>query len=232
MTSLFHLAFQSSEQGKYEQAETLFHQALAMHERALGPEHPEVARSLTGLANLYTNLGRYEQAEVLYERALQIWEQVPGPEHPEMGWSLNGLAILRKNQGHSEQAEVLYERALHLREGTLGSEHPLVAMTLNNLAALYQEGKKYEQATVLYQRDRRIWEQGEHPDLAYGELHPHAWCRASELWQAYQRWVKEQQEPFPLSRRALTAALKARGYRADRTNTCRLWRGIALAHKP
>ncbi|HET8842677.1 MAG TPA: hypothetical protein VFN35_14520 [Ktedonobacteraceae bacterium] len=54
----------------------------------------------------------------------------------------------------------------------------------------------------------------------------------SELWQAYQRWVEEQHEPFPLSRRALTAALKAYGCRTDRTNAARLWRGITVKKRP
>lgn len=63
------------------------------------------------------------------------------------------------------------------------------------------------------------------------DLHPHAWCRSADLWQAYEDWVKERQEPYPLSRRALITQLKKRGCRADRTVKARIWRGIALVKK-
>lgn len=63
------------------------------------------------------------------------------------------------------------------------------------------------------------------------ELHPRAWCRASEIWQAYERWVAEQHERFPLSRRAFIAQLQAHGCRADRTKSARIWRGITIVKK-
>jgi hypothetical protein len=63
------------------------------------------------------------------------------------------------------------------------------------------------------------------------ELHPRAWSRASDLWQAYEQRAREHQERFPLSRRAFSAQLKAHGYRSDRTNSARIWRGIAVVNR-
>jgi phage/plasmid-associated DNA primase len=60
------------------------------------------------------------------------------------------------------------------------------------------------------------------------ERHPRAWSRASDLWRAYERWVKDSGERFPLSRRAMIARLKALGCRAERTRAARIWRGIAI----
>ncbi len=60
------------------------------------------------------------------------------------------------------------------------------------------------------------------------ELHPRAWCRSTDLWQAYERWVMDGHERYPLSRRVFIAQVKGHGCRADRTNTARIWRGIAL----
>ncbi len=56
--------------------------ALAIRERALGPNHPDTANSLHCLAVLYDNQGKYMQAEPLYQRALAIRERVLGPDHP------------------------------------------------------------------------------------------------------------------------------------------------------
>ena len=46
--------------------------SLAIREKALGPDHPDVARSLNNLAELYDDQGRYADAEPLYKRSLAI----------------------------------------------------------------------------------------------------------------------------------------------------------------
>jgi tetratricopeptide (TPR) repeat protein len=77
---------------QYPEAEPILERALSIRERALGPEHPEVATSLNELARLYQNQGRYAEAESPLERALSIRERALGPEHPEVATSLNELA--------------------------------------------------------------------------------------------------------------------------------------------
>ena len=57
-------------QGQYAQAEPLYKRALAIREKALGPDHPDVAQSLNNLADLYSAQGRHADAEPLYKRAL------------------------------------------------------------------------------------------------------------------------------------------------------------------
>ncbi len=158
------------ERAQYEQAESLYQRALRIWKQPLGPEHPQVAHALFGLASLYSEQGKYEQAEPLYQRALHIWEQPLGPEHPEMARPLNGLANLYSGQGKYEQAEPLYQRALAIDEQAYGPQHPDVAYPLYNLANLYVAQGKYEQAEPLYRRALRIWEQAlgpEHPQVAY-----------------------------------------------------------------
>jgi tetratricopeptide (TPR) repeat protein len=57
-------------QGPYGKAEPLLERALAVSEKALGSEHPDVATTLNDLALLYNNQGRYAKAEPLCEQAL------------------------------------------------------------------------------------------------------------------------------------------------------------------
>jgi tetratricopeptide (TPR) repeat protein len=59
-TSLNNLALLYRDQGRYEEAEPRFQRALEIREKALGPEHPDVAQSLNNLAGLYHDQGRYE----------------------------------------------------------------------------------------------------------------------------------------------------------------------------
>ena len=59
-------------EGNYAEAEVLLKRALAMDEKALGPEHPDVAMNLVNMAELYKNQGQYGAAEPLLKRALTI----------------------------------------------------------------------------------------------------------------------------------------------------------------
>ena len=68
--TLNNLAERYKEEGRYADAEPLYKRALAIREKALGPDHPDVAQSLNNLADLYSAQGRYADAEPLYKRAL------------------------------------------------------------------------------------------------------------------------------------------------------------------
>ena len=70
--------------GEYAKAESFHRGALNIREKALGPEHPEVATSLDNLASLYEEIGDYGQAELLAQQALDIREKTLGPEHPDV----------------------------------------------------------------------------------------------------------------------------------------------------
>jgi esterase/lipase superfamily enzyme/Tfp pilus assembly protein PilF len=155
--------------GKNSEAIPLAERALAVHENAVGPDHPDVARSLNNLAALYQNQGRYADAEPLYMRALAIREKTLGPDHPDVAITLNNLAALYQIEGRYEEVQALYQRALAIREKTLGPDDPTVATTLNNLAALYQNQGRYADAEPLYMRALAIREKTlgpDHPDVA------------------------------------------------------------------
>jgi len=58
--------------GKFSQAVPLLRRALAIREKALGPEHPDVATSLNNLAHLLAGQRQAARARPLYERARRI----------------------------------------------------------------------------------------------------------------------------------------------------------------
>src|SRR5262245_4910999 len=117
--------------GKYDEARPLAERVLELREKALGPDHHDVAASLNWLANLYSNKGDYAKAEPLYVRALQIREKALGPEHPDVANSLSNLAVLFWRRGDYARAEPLHVRALQIKEKAFGPEHPDVAVSLN-----------------------------------------------------------------------------------------------------
>ena len=82
VTSLNDQALSLESKGDYAAAELLYRRALAIAEKALGPDHPETAGSLNNLASLLESKGDYAAAEPLYRRALAIAERTLGPDHP------------------------------------------------------------------------------------------------------------------------------------------------------
>jgi tetratricopeptide (TPR) repeat protein len=70
--------------GQYGKADPLYGRALAIREKALGPEHPDVAVSLNNMASLYYVQGQYAKAGLLYQRALAIYEKTLGSDHPNV----------------------------------------------------------------------------------------------------------------------------------------------------
>jgi tetratricopeptide (TPR) repeat protein len=59
-------------QGLYAQAALFYERSLAIMEKALGPNHPDMAASLENLAQFYWKTGREKTAEELEKRAAVI----------------------------------------------------------------------------------------------------------------------------------------------------------------
>jgi len=190
--------------GKFAAAEPLLKRALAIREKHLHPEDPDVRQSLNNLAGLYTHQGKYAEAVPLFRRSLAIREKVLGPDHPDVALSLNNLAVLYAHQGKYAEAVPLLRRALAIREKALGPEHPDVTGNINNLAGLYHSQGKYTEAEPLLRRALAIREKvlgPDHPDTA-ASLHNLAFLYVHQGKYA---------DAEPLYRRALAISEKALG---------------------
>ncbi|MBK7928986.1 MAG: tetratricopeptide repeat protein [Bryobacterales bacterium] len=147
----------------------MYVRALAIRERALGPNHPHTAASLHNLADLYQSQAQFAKAEPLYLRALAIGSKSLGPDHPSTATSLNNLAELYRTQGWYAKAESPHVRALAIREKACGPDHPETATSLNNLALLYQSQGQYARSEPLFLRALAINEKAlglDHPNTA------------------------------------------------------------------
>ncbi len=166
--------------GLYPSALPFIERSLAIRERALGPDHPDVAASLTNLAELHRAQGDYVRALPLFECSLAINERALGPDHPHVATSLNNLALLYQGQGDYARALPLFERSLAINERALGPDHPQVATSLNNLAALCHAQGDYALALPLFERSLAIRERALGPD------HPHVATDLNNLAALYQ----------------------------------------------
>ena len=196
--------------GKHPLALETAKQAMAVAEKKLGPEHPNIGTSLNNLAALYIAMGEYQKALPLSARALAISEKLDGLEHSKTGINLNNLAELYHYMGAYENALPLFERSLAIAEKILGPEHPSTGIRLNNLAALYKSMGAYEKALPLYTRALAIAEKAEGPE------HPNTGSYLNNLAELY-RAMGAYEKALPMYARALAIAEKAQGPEHPRT---------------
>ena len=155
--------------GLFAEGRPLLEQALALRERALGPDHPDVARSLKELANLHRSVGNFDDAEPLLVRALAIEEAAYGPVHADVAETVAGLATLHWEQAQYGKAQPLFERSAAINEEIFGPMHQEVARSLSNLGGMLLSQRKLDEAEPPLRRALTIREKvldPNHPDLA------------------------------------------------------------------
>ncbi len=156
-------------QGKYNEALEQFQRGRETRERALGPEHPDVADSLNNAALVLRHLGHYEKAIENYQRAAAIKEKVFGPNHPWAVGSETNLGAVYAMQGKYDLALLHGRNALDLSEKLLGPRHPSLANALNNIGGILWGLGRYDEAVTYHQRALEIAEKvygPEHPEVA------------------------------------------------------------------
>jgi tetratricopeptide (TPR) repeat protein len=160
--------------GDFPRAREHFERALEILERALGPDHIDVAFAMRNVASIDLDRGNLAQARTLYDRALAIAEKALGPEHIDLGGYLDGAANVRSSAGDHSAALALRERALAIDDsGARGESSLEAAVTLYNLGDDYAALGRYEEARAAYQRSATIRVrtlEPEHPKLALPEL--------------------------------------------------------------
>jgi CHAT domain-containing protein/Tfp pilus assembly protein PilF len=155
--------------GKYDEAKPLSERALAIREKAVGPDNLDLADILDQLAIVLSVKADYAKAEPLFQRALKIRETELGANHPDVALSLNNLALFYQFQGEYEKAASLFQRSIDAFEKALGPEHTTLAHPLNNFGVLYLYLGDYVNAERFFRRSLIIREKSlglDHVDVA------------------------------------------------------------------
>jgi tetratricopeptide (TPR) repeat protein len=145
------------DKGDLAGAETLYRQSLDMRRELLGPEHPEVGRTLLNLASLQYDRGETHQALSNLREVLGIYRKAYPPDHPETARVLNGIGSWLTMGGEDTEADVYLEEALAMRRRLLNPQHPDVASSLIALAILRVDQKKYTEALDFARNAKTIY---------------------------------------------------------------------------
>ena len=146
--------------GRFAKGEPFARRSVAIRERALGANHPDVAADVAALAALLDGQGtprKRKEAEVLYRRAIDVFRRRFGRAHFEVGFNLGQLAALCHQSDRAGEASRLYRRAVAIQEEALGRRHPVLALTLMNFAALRRDQGRTAEAEGLYRQAHAIY---------------------------------------------------------------------------
>ena len=101
--------------GDYTQGVKVAKHALQVAQQNDGPDHPNVALSLSNLAELYEAQKEYTKAEQLYKRSLGILEKAFGQDNQFLVPTLLNMASLYNNIGRENEAQQMTERANNIQ---------------------------------------------------------------------------------------------------------------------
>lgn len=134
-------------QGKLDQAEPLFLQALESARRHLDHNIAPYAASSYAIFNFYR--GDLPQAIAFQREAVAGNRRVHGDGHQHTWQSISSLAVFLYRNGELDEAERLQREALARQREIHGNLHPYTLETLGNFGALLRDLGKLEEAMAI-----------------------------------------------------------------------------------
>jgi tetratricopeptide (TPR) repeat protein len=131
------LAAQYLQQGRIEDAERLYKQALVVAERTFREGDPAIFRAIEDLAGFYYRHEKYQQAEPLVARLLRYRVERLSPDDWLLIRTVDQLSEIYEKCGESVHAQALYKLLLARQEDAFGRNSPVCAFTLSRLADSY-----------------------------------------------------------------------------------------------
>ncbi len=153
---------------RYAEAETCFRHAIAISEKTLGSNHPNVALTLANLAAVLHDDRRFEEGLSVIRRSLSIDEASYGPNSPKIAEDLRILTALLRDTGRLDEAEASARRALKIDEASNSQNRVALAKDLSLLALTLQRAKKLTEAERTMQQALAASEQAlgaDHPEV-------------------------------------------------------------------
>ncbi len=185
-------AVQDANEGKLDEAATLFEQVYSIEESVFGPTHPELLGTLDVLAKVAelkqdtravidirkrqhrvteSRFGNTDYRTLDAKRAITNAEQDVNrsPEaraQLKKATELSTEAVALYQSGQYQSAVAIAKQAMDISKSVLGEQHPSYATCLNNLAVLYFSMGDYPRAEPLYVQAMEIRK------AVLGEQHP------------------------------------------------------------
>lgn len=127
-------AFIAMNEGRFDDAEPLYIEALRLTEQQVGKDHPDTATILQTLGDAYLHVSRFAEAIPYYQQLLVVGETLLGDSHPNVANVLYKLSKCYDEVGDRHSAISHAGRALDVARRCFPPDHP----NLGLLRELYQ----------------------------------------------------------------------------------------------
>jgi|CXWL01.1.fsa_nt_gi CHAT domain-containing protein/tetratricopeptide (TPR) repeat protein len=142
--------------GRYTEADTLLHQALATRLESVGGSSADTAYTIVGLGASAIEQSRFEAAEQYFRRALVIDEAI-SPSSLAVARDLDYLGLSLFSLQRYEEATRIHARALRINLDAFGENSAEAAGSYNNIAmSAYKAGYPVH-AEGLFRRALAVW---------------------------------------------------------------------------
>ncbi|MBC8074154.1 MAG: tetratricopeptide repeat protein, partial [Deltaproteobacteria bacterium] len=138
--------------GDHDAAKRDAERSLALLERTLAPDDPDLAGARLALGNIRYAAGDYEAAIVAYQRAAQDFTEILGADHPRTLGARSNLAGVFVQVRRLDEALVEHRDILAARARVLGPEHHLLSANLIGIAAVHFFQHDLPEALTVQQR--------------------------------------------------------------------------------
>jgi tetratricopeptide (TPR) repeat protein len=132
--------------GKSAEAESLEKEALAIRRNILGDTHPDVANTLSLLADRIRQRGDVNESHYILKAAISIQGKLLGEQHPAWIDSMRVLALVLESEGNWAEAETAHRKALELRRKREEIEDPQTLAEIEGLVRALRNQNKYAEA--------------------------------------------------------------------------------------
>jgi tetratricopeptide (TPR) repeat protein/tRNA A-37 threonylcarbamoyl transferase component Bud32 len=137
-------------EGQYEDALEYWQRSRGIKEKILGPDDPDVARTLGNIALAQYKLGRPTEALALLDRALRIHRLTLGDSHPVLAIELSNRGEILNALGKAQEALLTYDDADEIWLREFGPESAQRAYSLTGAGiALTTLGRSREAEPLL-----------------------------------------------------------------------------------
>jgi len=168
-------------QRKHAEAAQAHGQAIALKEKVLGKEHPDIGISEANIAIAFEGMGRNLEALAHVNRSVEILERTLGNGHPELAVSLVDQGEILNVLGRHQEAYKAFEHASRIWEEEVGPETVAMTYALHGIGTTYlAEGKAKEAIAPL----RRAYELRKAKDPEPSRRAEASFALARALWES------------------------------------------------
>ena len=122
--------------GRYDEALVQARATLAVEEKILGAQHPDISRALFSLGATLYHMAQYEEAERVLRRGVAVARSSLG-DNTTTATALNNLGLVLMDWHGVDEAERVFSEAQHIYAALPGSNHNNALIVASNLAYVH-----------------------------------------------------------------------------------------------